>query len=164
MRSLFSMPHWLMAIGVSLALFAPSGLAAEEKPGLKIFTADTEFEDAAFELENAIVDRGLKIDYRGHIGKMMERTADDFGGDKANYKDAQFLTFCSVALTRAMIKADPQNVGFCPYVVFLYELKTEPGKTYIGYRRPVAAGSAGSIEAVKAIDKLLFDIIRQATE
>ena len=164
MRTIISKQLPIMVFGVCLGFMAASIAHAAEKPGLKIFVADAEFEDAAFELENAIVDRGLNIDYRGQIGKMMERTAADFGGDRSNYKDAQFITFCSVALTRDMIKADPRNIGFCPYIVFLYELRTEPGKTYVGYRRPVATGSQASIDAVNAIDDLLSKIVQQATE
>lgn len=149
---------------IGLALVSATTADGADHSSLKIITANTDFEDAAFELDNAIVDRGLKIDYRGDIGKMMERTAADFGGDRSDYKNAKFVTFCSVPLTRNMTKADHKNIGFCPYVVFLYELRSEPGKTYIGYRPPIASGSAQSVEAVSAIDKLLSDIIQQAAE
>lgn len=154
----------VLACGLSVGLFALQAAQAEERPGLKILSTDALFEDAAFELENAIIDRGLKIDYRGDIGKMMERTAADFGGDRSNYKNAKFITFCSVPLTRDMVKADPQNIGFCPYIVFVYELRTEPGKSYVGYRRPLASGSQASVTAVNAIDELLAAIVKQAAE
>ena len=154
----------LPAAVILLNIITSGAVQAAGKPGLKLFVAEVEFEDAAFELENAIVDRGLKIDYRGHIGKMMERTAADFGGDRSDYKDAQFITFCSVPLTRAMIKADASNIGFCPYIVFLYELRSEPGKTYVGYRRPVASGTPDSVKAVQAVDDLLSKIVQQATQ
>ena len=152
------------AIVFAGSFLSPDPLQATDKPGMKLYVAETEFDDAAFELENAIVDRGLKIDFRGHIGAMMERTANDFGGDRGPYKDAQFITFCSVPLSRDMMKPDPHNMGFCPYIVFLYELRAEPGKTYIGYREPVPSGSKESIEAVNAVDKLLDDIVKQASE
>jgi hypothetical protein len=149
---------------VLVAGLVPSELRADEKDGVKIYVAESGFEDAVFELENAIVDRGLKIDYRGHIGAMMDRTASDFGDEKGAYQDAQFFTFCSVPLTRDMVKADPRNVGLCPYIVFLYELRSDPGKTHVGYRRPITNGSQASIAAVGAVENLLDEIIKQVTE
>ena len=67
---------------------------------------------------------------------MLERTGADVGSTKKIYANAEFFMFCSAKLSRAMIEADPANVGYCPYVVFLYEAAEKPGEIVVGYRRP----------------------------
>ena len=157
----------LAGILVTIALLMAAALhpvSANSENGLRIYTIDEPFDDAKFNIENAIVDRGLKIDYTGHIGAMMERTAKDFPGAKQVYKNSEFFTFCSVPLTRTMVEAAPESVGFCPYIVFVYELLAEPGKSYVGYRRPVIFGSEASKKALTAIDGLLDSLVREAVE
>jgi hypothetical protein len=95
------------------------------------------YEDVKFELTNAIINRGLVIDYTGQIGKMVERTGADVGSTKPLYVQAEFLTFCSAKLSRAMMEAELNNVGFCPYVMFIYE-----AATVVGYRRPLLVSSS----------------------
>jgi hypothetical protein len=44
-------------------------------------------------------------------------------------------------------------------VIFAYELKSSPGKTVIGYRRPLGAPGDASQKALDKIEKLLKGII-----
>ena len=109
----------LVVAGIFFFFSSATNISAADDSGINIYSSNSEFDDVIFELESELIDRGYKIDYRGYISKMMERTAQDFEGDKSVYKNAQFVTFCSVSLTRSMVKADPNNLAFCPYVIFI---------------------------------------------
>src|SRR5262245_62835808 len=105
-----------------LLLAAMSSVSAQE---LKTYSKEGGYEDVKFELNDAIIRRGLAVDYTGHINKMLERTGADVGSNKQIYVNAEFVLFCSAKLSRAMVEADPGNLGYCPYVVFLYEARSE---------------------------------------
>jgi hypothetical protein len=62
------------------------------------------------------------------------------------------------------MEADPVNVGFCPYVVFIYETAASPGTIHVGYRRPNLQGSAQSKAALQAVGKLLDGIAKDAVK
>lgn len=146
---------------VGLAGIAATPALAQE---MRTVTSKATFEDARFELNNAIVNRGLTIDYTGHIGDMLKRTGKDVGSEKPIYKSAQYLTFCSAKLSRQMMEADPANIGYCPYVVFIYETVGKPG-VVIGYRVPAKAKASPATKAALAeIDKMLAGIIKDAAK
>jgi len=129
---------------------------------LRSYTTKAPFDDVRFELGNAIIARGLNIDFTGNIGRMLERTGADVGSTKPLYSKAEFIIFCSAKLTRAMIEAELTNIGFCPYVVFIYEAAGRPGETVVGYRRPARDGAASA--ALTEIDTLLDSIVRDAVK
>jgi uncharacterized protein (DUF302 family) len=114
--------------GRTACLVMLASAAAALAQDIKVVTKTGDFEDTKFELTNAITARGLTIDYNGQLGRMLERTGADVGSTKPIYKNAEFFTFCSAKLSRAMMEADPLNAAFCPYVVFIFETATEPGK------------------------------------
>lgn len=147
---------------LSLALSGPA--MAGNHSDLNIFSAEGDFDDVAAFVEDAIISRGLGVDYRGKIGDMLKRTGEAVGSSKAIYKDAQFFQFCSAVLSRNMMEADPRNIGYCPYVVAVYELASKPGTVYVSYRRPGMGDTPGSKKALAAVDKLLEGISREATE
>src|SRR6266480_3268908 len=142
---------WAAALlGLSLSAYAA---VAQD---IRSYTKTAPYEDVKFELTNAIIDRGLVIDYTGQIGRMVERTGADVGSTKPLYAQAEFITFCSAKLSRAMMEAELSNVGFCPYVVFIYEAAGKSGETVVGYRRPLLANSSeASKKALADIDALL---------
>jgi hypothetical protein len=150
----------LLAAGSALACLTLCALAQD----VRTYAKKAPFEDVKFELTNAIIERGLAIDFTGQIGRMLERTGADVGSTKPLYKQAEFFAFCSAKLSRAMMEADLANVGFCPYVVFIYEAQEKPGETVIGYRRPSANGSDASKKALAEIDALLDGIVRDAVK
>jgi hypothetical protein len=137
-----------------------SAAAADE---VRSYAKKAAFDDVKFELGNAIIARGLTVDHTGQIGRMLERTGADVGSTRPLYAHAEFVTFCSAKLSRAMMEADPANIAFCPYVIFIYEAADRPGETVVGYRRPQsAAGSEAARKSLADVDALLDGIVKDA--
>lgn len=102
---------------------------------LVTYTTDQSFDDIAFGIENAILDAGLVIDNVSHVGEMLERTRADVGSDVVIFTQADVYSFCSAKISRAVMEADPLNIVFCPYDIFVAELADKPGQTVIGFRQ-----------------------------
>ena len=148
---------------LSVALVSTSPAVAQSDD-IRTAVSKSSFEDVKFELNNAIVNRGLVIDYTGHLGDMLARTGKDVGSDKQIYRHAEYVTFCSAKLSRAMMEADPANIGMCPYVIFFYQTAAKPGEVVVGYRRPVLRGNEASKAALTEVDKLLAGILKDAVK
>lgn len=86
-----------------------------------VYTFDGSFDDATFSVESAIIGRGLVIDYVSHTGEMLARTAEDVGSDVELFSGADVFVFCSASLSREVMEADPMNIAFCPYTIFVAE-------------------------------------------
>ena len=123
--------------------------------GVVSYTTDQPFEDVAFGLETAIVNEGLVIDHVSHVGDMLERTRADVGSDVELYTNADAYTFCSAIVSREVMEADPMNIAFCPYAIFIAERADTPGEVMIGFR----AFPEGEMQKVQA---LLDGIVRTA--
>ena len=158
--------NWKALILILTVVGVVSAAAAKPKTdgGVRIYMKSGTYEDVKFDLEDAIVNRGFKIDFKGKIGEMLKRTAGDVGAKKSVFKNAEFFTFCSARISRRAIEADPRALGFCPYTLFVYELESEPGKIRVGYRRPALIGSAETRKLLTALDKLLDQIARSALQ
>jgi len=133
----------------------------EAADGITVYQLEASFEDVRFDLENAIVNRGLVIDYVSHIGAMLNRTAEDVGGEVKVFTEAQSMLFCSADLSRKAMEADPVNIAYCPYTVFVYEQPDTPGQVSVGYRKLAETGSDASKAALAAVNGLLDDITRE---
>lgn len=120
-----------LAAGV-LALFVSSGLALAD--GVRLYDFDGSFDDAAFGVESAIVDKGLVIDYVSHVGEMLARTKADVGGAVDLYETANVYLFCSASLSRKVMEADPMNIAHCPYGIFVMAAGDGSGRVQIGFR------------------------------
>lgn len=121
------------------------------------------FEEVREDLKLAIEDRGLVIDYQSFINRMLERTAKDLGASRKLYADAQAFVFCSAALSRKTMEADPGNVALCPYSITVYATAHEPRTVHVSYRRPWRPdGSAASRTALSEVEALLDGIAREA--
>ncbi len=120
------------------------------------YTTTLSFDDVTFGLENAITDRGLLVDHISHVGDMLERTRADVGSDIVLFEKADVYSFCSAQLSRQVMEADPMNIMFCPYDIFVAQF---PGKEEItiGYR----AFPAGDMQVIQ---ELLDGIVREAIE
>ncbi|MEL6978479.1 MAG: DUF302 domain-containing protein [Pseudomonadota bacterium] len=129
---------------------APAIAAADD---FKLYDFNGEFGDATFGVENAIVDRGLVIDYVSHVGAMLNRTMEDVGGETVIFANANIYLFCSAKLSRKVMEADPTNVAHCPYGVFVTEA-TEGGAVQIGYRT-MPEGPMKEVEAL--LDEIAQD-------
>src|SRR6266508_1843145 len=140
----------MLAVGLASCFFAAPSLAQES--GLKVYSKTASFGDVRFELENAIV------------GRMLERTGADVGSTSPIYKHAEYFTFCSAKLSRATVEAEAANVGYCPYVVFIYETVVAPGTVHVGYRWPPLTGSDASKAALGELQRLLDAIAKDAVK
>ena len=146
----------LLAATIALSCLSVSAHAA----GDDVRTVETQsaFADVATGIENAIVNRGFKVDYHGYIGDMLKRTASDVDAEKALYKDAEFFTFCSAVVSRKVMEADVGDIAYCPYVVFAYETVDKPGSVTVGFRKLPDGGARDEVNA------LLSGIIKDAAE
>lgn len=138
---------------LAAALCALGTVALAE--GAVSYTTDESFEDVVFGLESAILDQGLVIDSKSHVGEMLARTGADVGSDKTVFLNAEVFSFCSARLSRKVMEADPMNLQFCPYGIFVMVLPDSPEQTVIGYR-------AMPDGAMKEVEALLDSITRTA--
>jgi len=99
------------------------------------YTTDLSYDDVIFGLESAIIDAGLKIDNVSKVGDMLERTRADVGSDIVLFTQAEVFSFCSAKISRQVMEADPMNIVFCPYTIFVAVTPDKPGQTTIGYRQ-----------------------------
>lgn len=143
MRSLF--------LGLTLALTPVAALAQDAIT----YSYPGSFEDASFAVENAIVDRGLVIDFTSHVGDMLNRTGADMGSDVAIFDNAQIFLFCSAAVSRRVMEADPMNIMHCPYGIFVSERE---GEVLIGHR-DYPDGPMQEVEAL--LDAIILEAIAQ---
>jgi len=125
----------MKSIILAAALMLTAGTAmADTRTELDVVTYNTDqsFDDVVFGLENAILDEGLVIESTSHTGAMLERTKADVGSDVTIFTAADVYSFCSAALSRKVMEADPMNIRFCPYDIFVMQ---QPGQdVVIGYR------------------------------
>ena len=145
-----------------LAAFCSLALAADPQP-LVTYSKKAKFEDVRDDLKTAIEAKGLVIDYQSFVNNMIERTGPDVGSTRKIYTDAQSFVFCSAALSRRTMEADPANVALCPYAITVYATAQAPDRVVVAYRRPWRPdGSAASKKALKDVEALLDGIARAA--
>jgi hypothetical protein len=121
-------------------------------------SVDGEFEDIRVDVENAIINRGLVVDFHAKVGEMLDRTAADVGSSRTIYTEADSWQFCSAVLSRKMVEVDPDNIAYCPYVVFAYATKESPNNIVVGFRRHSTTDDA-SKAVLQEIDTLLKQIV-----
>jgi len=120
-------------------------------------TVQEPFDDIEFAVESAILNMGLAIDFISYTGEMLERTRADVGSEVVLFSGATIYNFCSAAVSRKVLEADPANVMYCPYSIFVYELPETPGEVVIGHQTYPGASMAPA-------NALLDEIIANATQ
>lgn len=152
MKSILANLAATVTASVTALSMATSALAGD----MVSYTTTLSFDDVTFGLENAITDRGLLVDHISHVGDMLERTRADVGSDIILFEKANVYSFCSAQLSRQVMEADPMNIMFCPYDIFVAQF---PGKDEItiGYR----AFPEGEMQIIQ---DLLDGIVREAIE
>ena len=145
------MKHLITAATILIAGLAHSALANDT---VTYEVTDQSYDDVMFGLENAILDFGLVISERNHVGDMLERTKADLGATETIYAYADIFGFCSAPLSRAAMLEDPMNIRFCPYNIYMYQI-SEGFPVIIGYD----VYPEGALQDVQA---LLDDITRSA--
>lgn len=140
-----------------LLLAAVAALTAQAAMAQDMVTYQTEqgFDDVVFGLESAILDQGLVIDHVSHVGDMLERTRADVGSDVVLFEKADVYSFCSATLSRKVMEADPMNIRFCPYDIFVATFADAPESAVVGYRTMPEG-------AMKEVEALLDTIARSA--
>ena len=116
------------------ASLVAAAIALPARAELVRYVTDQSFDDVVFGLENAIIDAGLVIDAVSHTGEMLERTRADVGSDVVLFDQADVFSFCSAQVSREVMEADPMNIMFCPYDIFVAVLHEKPEETVIGFR------------------------------
>ena len=121
---------------------------------LVTYTTDQDFDDVAFGIESAITDAGLVVDHVSHVGDMLERTRADVGSDVVLFEKADVYSFCSATVSRQVMEAEPMNIVFCPYDIFISK---QPGSDMVtvGYRQFPDG-------AMQAVQSLLDGIVQEA--
>ncbi|SHJ95504.1 Uncharacterized conserved protein, DUF302 family [Shimia gijangensis] len=143
------MKTFLLAAGLALT----TSFAAVADTAVT-YSVDQDFDDVTFGLESAITDKGLVIDAVSHVGAMLERTKEDVGSDVTIFERAEVYSFCSASISRKVMEADPMNLQFCPYGIFVMQ---KPGEdmTTIGYR-VMPEG------VMKEVEAMLDEIVQEA--
>lgn len=122
-----------------------------------------DYKDVKDSLVFAINGQGLVVNAESHVGDMLERTGRDLGATRKIYDKAEAVEFCSAGLSRKMMEADPDNIVFCPYTIYLYARPEQPGMVSVAYRRPVT-GQAQQSDVLKEVEKLYQDIISEVVQ
>lgn len=138
----------IKSIALSAGLLAPLAAAAQD---VVTYDFDGSFDDGTFAVESAILNRGLVIDFVSHVGEMLNRTGADVGSDVEIFANADIFLFCSAAVSRRVMEADPMNIVHCPYTIFVAE--TEDG-VILGHR----AYPDGPMQEVEAmLDAIIIE-------
>ena len=125
-------------------------------------TASGTFDDIKQQLVLAIENRGLVVNHESKVGEMLARTGKDLGAARQIYVRAEIIEFCSAALSRQVMEADPRLLALCPYGVGIYQLPGEQGKVHLVYRRPRVDAGSPAAPALRQVDQLLHDIVQEA--
>ncbi len=139
---------------LAAATLALAALPAAAPDGVITYKTDPAFDDVTFGLENAIIEAGLVIDHVSHTGDMLERTKGDVGSDVTIFQHADIYSFCSAAVSRKVMEADPMNVVFCPYDVFVMQLP-DSDEVVVGFRQYPEG-------PMQDVQKMLDDIVKSA--
>jgi uncharacterized protein (DUF302 family) len=152
---------WIVAL-VIVATVAFAGTTQAASADVVVHSTKGEFKEVKERVLHAIENRGFVLNYTARIGAMLERTGKDIGAPRQVYTEAEMLEFCSAKVSRDTMEADPRNIVFCPYGIAVYALPKEPGKVYLAYRRQGGSGAERSAKSLRAVDKLLADIVGEA--
>jgi uncharacterized protein (DUF302 family) len=132
-----------------------SAAAAHAGPPATVTVQDS-FDNVTFAVQNAITNAGLVVDTVSHTGDMLERTKQDVGSNRTLFLHADIFTFCSAVVSRQVMEADPMNLQYCPYRIFVAERPEAPGTIIVGHE----VYPHGVMDKV---NQLLDGIIRDAT-
>ena len=149
---------------VATAFAAATSASDAQASDVTEYVVEAEYDIVRQDLGDAVINRGYKIDYNAFVGDMLARTSQDVGGKKELYEKAELIQFCSAVLSRNAMEADPANIAFCPYVLFVYERADEKGKVRVGFRRLDEVGSDASKQALAAINAVLDEIVQEAAD
>jgi len=129
---------------------------------IRSYQFEANFKDALFDLKEALTNKGLVVDHEARVANMLNRTAKDVGATKTVYKNGMVVEFCSATLSRRAMEADPLNMAFCPYTMFVYETVANPGHVTVGYKILDGATTKESKKALDDVNKIMDSMTREA--
>lgn len=130
----------LTTLALAFLVLPGLGLAAP----YAVYESESDFDTVMEGAKNAIAERGLYINNVMHLGEMLERTGKDLGIGGPLYSRAESIEFCSATLSRKMVAEDPNRLVNCPFILSIYTLPGQEGKTYIVHRNVPAEETASS--------------------
>ncbi len=154
--------NWKQVAGVLLATGLVTTTALAKNGSIKSYQFEATFDDALFDLKEALTNKGLVVDHEARVANMLNRTAKDVGATTTVYKHGMVVEFCSATLSRRAMEADPLNMAFCPYTMFVYETMAKPGTITIGYKILDGASSPKSKKALDDVNKIMDSMVREA--
>lgn len=128
-----------------------------------IYETRGKYDDVLEDVRQAIIGRGMVIGAVSHVAEMLDRTSKDLGNGKPIYGAGEVQLFCSAVLSRKAMESDARNIIFCPYGIAVWSEIDKPGRVFVGYRRADTRASLPTVAVLKDIEKLLDDIVREAT-
>ncbi len=129
-------------LGAALAALLSPAVNGDD--AYAVYESESRFEDVMDALKLAIEERGMYINNVMHMDEMLERTGKDLGIAETIYTHAQSIEFCSAVLSRKMTAENPARIVNCPFIVSVYTLPGQPGKTYVAHRTIPAAEQEAS--------------------
>lgn len=148
----------ISAILIMLLSFPALALAADSYN--VVFKAKGKYEDVLEQVQASIEGKGLKINHMNQIAGMLERTGKDLGATKQVYGNGEQFEFCSAAISRAMMEADPHAIVMCPYIISVYTMPNDQ-VVYVAYRKPGPTKNPALKKALAAVEKLLTEVIQE---
>ena len=88
---------------------------------------------------------------------MLNRTGADVGSEVPLFEEADIFLFCSAVLSRKVMEADPMNIQYCPYGIFVLQMPDTPDQTTVGFRKMPDG-------PMKEVEALLDGIVKAAVE
>jgi len=156
----------ILALLSAVLAFAPGAQAALKpvhKDEIRVtYKVKAKFADVRDQVRESIYGKGIKINNVSHIGDMLIRTGKDLGFKKKVFDHAEAFEFCSATHSRFTMEADPHNIVFCPYIISVYEIASEPGQIYVTYRRPSIIGDKASKKSLRDVEHLVDGIVQDA--
>jgi len=119
---------------LTLIVLAALPICAVSAGSYAVYESESDFETVMDGAKMSIQERGMYINNVMHMDEMLERTGKDLGMGGKIYEQAQSIEFCSAVLSRKMTSEDPSRIVNCPFILSVYVLPGEPGKTYVAHR------------------------------
>lgn len=157
----------LSAVCLTAGLLCGSLASATEPPSSPaIATASksgARYQDVREDLLMAIEAHGYVVGAIGDVGGMLLRSTPDVGNQPV-YLAAEYLNFCPTAIAHELVAADPTNLAYCPFQMFLYETAATPGTIVVGYRHPGVDGNAATRAILARAEKVFAGIVQAAVK
>jgi uncharacterized protein (DUF302 family) len=146
---------------VLLALSVLPAWAFAEGP-YAVHESESEFETVMEAAKGAIAERGMYINNIMHMGEMLERTGKDLGMEEKIYERIESIEFCSAVLSRKMTSENPARAVNCPFILAVYTLPDQEGKTFVAYRK-IPQGEIDASEVMAEVAEMLEGVAEGAT-